>query len=245
MDGSTSGRVLRTWTSGAEESTAAIFARTRRFRAAGGAGLLALAAVLAWTAPGCGGGERQAEKAAPGGRNSGAIAEKPGPGEEAAGQVTELNREDAARRDSIALGGAENRPPAARFEVFPLTGYAGLTTLRFNANLSKDDQTDNPNLLKRWDYDGDGTWDSGAVRASRNRYMYDRAGIFRPRLLVEDTGGLRDSFVGPEVEIKDPCPAPDFELTDLNPQSRSYGKKYSLEDLRGHRVVVWFGAPSS
>ena len=152
----------------------------------------------------------------------------------------------AEPRGPVAAGGSGsgNQPPRASFEVFPLLGYAGLTAMRFNATLCRDDSTDNANLLKRWDYAGDGTWDVESQRASRTRHVYDRVGRFQPRLLVEDAGGLRDSITGPELVISEPCPAPDFELSDLNPHSRSYGQKVRLSQLRGHRVLVWYGTPS-
>ena len=220
----------------------------RGLRAAGGLALAVLAGLLLGAVPGCG-GDRASEKTA-GADGEQALAQHERAGTERRAkpeaestrtpQVNELNRPEAVS----AADSTGNHPPTARFEVFPLVGYAGLTTLRFNATLSKDAETDNPNLLKRWDYDGDGTWDSGAVRASRNRYVYDKPGRYQPRLLVEDAGGLRDSVVGPAIEIKAPCPAPDFQLSDLNPKSRSYGKKFSLEGLRGRRVIVWYGAPS-
>jgi PKD repeat protein len=195
--------------------------------------LLPLVALLLGSGWGCGGGDSRK-------------AESPRADASAEGQS----------QAPVGLGGAQasaaeprgsgsgNQPPRASFEVFPLLGYAGLTAMRFNATASRDDSTDSANLLKRWDFDGDGTWDQEFQHATRTRYVYERAGRFRPRLLVEDTGGLRDSIIGSELVIDEPCPAPDFELSDLNPHSRSHGQKVRLSQLRGHRVLVWYATPS-
>ncbi|MBP7669166.1 MAG: hypothetical protein KA123_01120 [Candidatus Eisenbacteria bacterium] len=177
---------------------------------------------------GCGGGGESGESG------------KQGKKSDVTPSVTEVSRPPSAS----AHGSKGNRPPEASFEVFPLTGYERLTAFRFNATLSKDDSTANELLLKRWDFDGDGAWDVNFQRASRMRHVFEKPGVFRPRLLVQDEGGLLDSIVGSEITIKAPCPAPEFELTDVNSHSRSFGKKIKLSDLRGHRVLVWFAMPS-
>ncbi|MFH1144884.1 MAG: PKD domain-containing protein [Candidatus Eisenbacteria bacterium] len=200
-------------------------------------GLLALS--LSGFLSACGGGER-----GEGGADKG-LAQGEGPQGAAAteGEVAPVAGE-AGPSGARAASSTGNQPPRAGFEVFPLSGYEGITSLRFNATLAKDDSTSNVNLLKRWDYDGDGTWDSAEQRASRVRHTYDQAGTYRPRLLVMDAEGLADSIVGPALEIRKPCPAPDFEMTDLNPNSKSYGEKFSLARLRDHRVIVWYTTPS-
>ena len=215
----------------------------------GSAALLILAVALSSTVCGCGRDRQGGGAADADGKLEDKRTENPAPeaspvdekgriaGEEQAGEATQ-----GAPAGTPDSGGSA--PPRARFEVFPLVGYAGLTAMDFNATLSKDDATDNPHLVKRWDYDGDGTWDTGPLRQSRTRYTYGKAGHFRPRLWIQDADGLQDSVVGSALEIKEPCPAPDFELTDVNPQSRSHGQKLSLERLRGKRVLVWYGMPS-
>ncbi len=180
---------------------------------------------------GCGGGGESGKGGEPGKRDKKT---------DVTPSVTEISRQPSAS----AHGGKDNRPPQAGFEVFPITGYERLTAFRFNATLSKDDSTSNELLLKRWDFDGDGAWDGNFQRASRMRHVFEKPGVFRPRLLVQDEGGLLDSIVGSEITIKAPCPAPEFELTDVNSRSRSFGKKVKLSDLRGHRVLVWFAMPS-
>jgi hypothetical protein len=137
-----------------------------------------------------------------------------------------------------------NRAPKARLEVSRLVGLSGLTGIDFDASFSSDDVNLTEELARRWDFDGDGTWDTGLSRSSRTTHVYDQAGRFRPRLLVIDSGGLADSIVGPELEIRAPCPPPDFALTDINPHSRSFQQRVRLSELRGRPVLAWFVAPT-
>ncbi|MCK4412218.1 MAG: hypothetical protein KAY32_01610 [Candidatus Eisenbacteria sp.] len=190
--------------------------------------------ILALLVASCGGEDRQMDDAGKASAASAVVAEPP------AAEVAEAPPAGIAE----AVSPVGNHPPRARFEVFPLRGFIGLTTLRFNANPCRDDSTHQRDLIKHWDFDGDGTWDMGPFRAIRLRHVYEEAGTFRPRLLVYDAGGLADSFVGPEIEIRQPCPAPDFELSDVNPSSPSYGQTISFKDLRGHRVMLWYATPA-
>ena len=182
----------------------------------GVAALVLSAAVIIWIGAGCGGGEQ-------------------GKGSDTAGK---------AGAEGSGAGASANRAPVARFEAFPIVGYEGMTAVRFDASLSSDDSTSSADLLKRWDYDGDGHWDGEALTAPRMRHIYEKAGEYRPRLMVIDAGGLVDSTVGDVIAIKRPCPAPDFTLADMNPNSKTYRQEISLSGLRGHRVLVWYGTPS-
>jgi len=137
-----------------------------------------------------------------------------------------------------------NRPPKARLQVSPLIGLSGLTGIDLDASLSSDDVSLASEMLRRWDYDGDGRWDTGLTHASRTTYVYEESGRYRPRVLVVDASGLADSTVGPEVEIRPPCPAPDFALIDVNPNSPGFQRVVRLSEQRGHPVLAWFVAPS-
>jgi PKD repeat protein len=186
-----------------------------------GPGLL----LLAFAGLACGGGER-------GGKHGDAKAAEPAPTRAA---------ESKPAPDSSPRPG---RPPRARFEAYPLEGLARLTAITFDASFSTDDRDLSSELLHQWDFDGNGTWDTGPTRADRTTFTYESAGRFRPRLRVIDSGGLADSLVGAEIAVRLPCPSPDFALTDVNPGSRSYGRTIRLSELRGHPVVAWFVAPT-
>jgi hypothetical protein len=139
---------------------------------------------------------------------------------------------------------AGSRPPKARLQIAPLVGLSGLTGIDLDASYSSDDASLPSELMLRWDYDGDGQWDTGFTHSSRTTHVYGASGRYRPRLLVVDGVGLADSTVGPELEIRPPCPAPDFALIDANPNSHSFQRTVRLSELRGHPVLAWFVAPT-
>jgi hypothetical protein len=147
-----------------------------------------------------------------------------------------------ARHKEVAANQArigENEPPRAHLKIVPGEGWAGLTMLHFDAGLSTDDFTKPAQLLKRFDYDGDGTWDTGLQRGSRVGWVLDLPGEYRPRVLVKDTGGLVDSVTADPIVIHPACPPPDFALLDVNPNSPTKGQTLRLSEQRGHPVLAW------
>jgi PKD repeat protein len=178
-----------------------------------------------------------------------ALGVAPGCGKKQPKQVTAESTGAAAAKPAAKKGGKSakgrtNRPPKARFEVNPLTGLSQLTGVDFDASFSSDDYNLSSELQHRWDFDGDGKWDTGFTVSERTTYVYPSPGRFRPRLLVVDAAGLADSTVGTEIVIQPPCPAPDFALRDVNPNSHGYGKVVRLSELKGKPVLAWFVAPT-
>ncbi len=139
---------------------------------------------------------------------------------------------------------AESKPPLVGFRVAPLEGWAELTYFRFDASLSSDEWDLTGQLEKRWDFDGDGTWDSEISRRTRVNHMYSEPGTYRPRLWVRNSSGQVDSLTGDPLDVYPACPPPDFALLDVNPNSASQGETFRLSDQRGHRVLLWYTAPS-
>ena len=99
-------------------------------------------------------------------------------------------------------------------------------------------------MRRRWDFTGDGELDTGFLRSDVVQWTYKRVGRFPPKLVVMDSGGLSDTCVGSEIEILSPCPAPDFALEDVNPNSPTKGKTYRLADFGDQQLVVWFAEPT-
>ncbi len=195
----------------------------------------ALSAVVALMLAGCGNGSERGEGGSASAASSTPAASVPDSAQTA---------EKPAASSAGAPGLRQNRRPKARLEVLPPVALTGLTSLSFDASYSTDDFDVSSELLKRWDFDGDGTWDTGFTRGSRAGHVFSDSGDFRPRLLVIDSGGLADSTVGSTIHVRAPCPAPDFALADINPNSATFHKTYRLSELRGHRVLAWFTAPS-
>ncbi len=132
-----------------------------------------------------------------------------------------------------------NAPPTARLEVRPAEGWAGLTMFHYDAGDCSDDSTHPSALVKRYDFDGDGTWDTGFQRGARVGHILGATGEYRPRVLVKDEGGLTDSATAGPVVVRPQCPPPDFALADLNPNSPTRGQTLRLSDQRGHPVLIW------
>ncbi|MCK4303456.1 MAG: hypothetical protein KAY24_04395 [Candidatus Eisenbacteria sp.] len=160
----------------------------------------------------------------------------------AAGQEIGSDRNGARSGGS---GGGENKSPKARFETLPVAGWANLTIFTLDASLSSDDRDLSGQLKKRWDFDGDGTWDMPFTRRVRTHHVYEQAGEVRPKLLIRDLGGMEDIFVGERILIRPACPPPDFSMVDANPNSLSFGQTCRLSEQRGRRVLLWYASPST
>lgn len=92
-----------------------------------------------------------------------------------------------------------NRPPTAFFE-YPSRWGNVQTQFYFRAWGSKDDQQGGSELDKRWDFDGDGIWDTPYSKDMEANHQYAVAGTYHPTLEVTDKQGLSDQF-SLEVEI--------------------------------------------
>ena len=112
----------------------------------------------------------------------------------------------------------ENAAPVASFVVATETVAANVAIL-VDASGSTDDQ-DLAALEVRWDWEDDGTWDTGFSTEKTAGHAYTTSGTKRIRLEVRDAGGLTASVTrGIEVTENDP-PTAAFEVNpsmgDLN-----------------------------
>ncbi len=97
-----------------------------------------------------------------------------------------------------------NTPPTANFSVDPPQGVVG-TLFFFDPDLSSDAEDSNAWLESRFDFDGDGTWDTawGNPTNPAVTYIYSAAGTYQAKLEIRDTGGLTDTAVV-TVQVGDP-----------------------------------------
>lgn len=86
----------------------------------------------------------------------------------------------------VSLG---NRPPTAFFET-PLVYGNSTTQFYFTVWGSRDDQTAVTELQKRWDFDGDGIWDTEFSADMEFYHQYSKAGRYETTLQVKDQEGL-------------------------------------------------------
>jgi hypothetical protein len=82
----------------------------------------------------------------------------------------------------------ENLPPSPRFTVSPMAGVVG-TEFTFDATPTTDDH-DTSELRFRWDFDGDGAWDTDWNAQRTARHTFDSEGSYSVILKVRDRAGL-------------------------------------------------------
>lgn len=82
----------------------------------------------------------------------------------------------------------ENKPPSPK--IFVATPYGNIATnFFFHAWLSLDDVTPPSQLLLRWDFDGDGKWDTGWSYEKELFHQFSEPGEFWVNMEAEDEGG--------------------------------------------------------
>jgi uncharacterized protein (TIGR02145 family) len=87
-----------------------------------------------------------------------------------------------------------NTAPMARFSINPATGTTG-TLFTFNPDASSDNEDIlSSDLQMRWDWENDGTWDTGFTALDEVSYQYAEEGTYTIKLEVMDTGGLTDTI---------------------------------------------------
>jgi len=106
-----------------------------------------------------------------------------------------------------------NTPPTAAFAVSPLGGDTG-TVWTFNASASHDLEDPTALLEVRWDWDGDGTWDTGWSSEKVATHQYASPGNYTVRLEVRDTDGLVN-VTTKYVPVEQPATPPSAEFPIL------------------------------
>lgn len=81
-----------------------------------------------------------------------------------------------------------NSPPIAAFSIDPPVGYT-TTVFQFDASASNDQEDAMEDLMFRWDFEGDGSWDTGWISNPVIEYQYTTGDSFQPKVEVKDTEG--------------------------------------------------------
>ena len=90
------------------------------------------------------------------------------------------------------LGGS-NTPPIAIFDVDPVSGNTS-TNFAFDASGSTDNEDPTSNLQVRWDFDGNGSWDTGWDYDKTTNHQYSSEGTYTAKIEVKDPEGLTDEY---------------------------------------------------
>jgi len=95
--------------------------------------------------------------------------------------------------DYIIVSGGSNTPPTALFTVSPSNGTTS-TNFAFDASGSTDNEDPTSNLQVRWDFDGDGSWDTGWNTVKTINHQYGSESTYAAKLEVKDTEGLINQY---------------------------------------------------
>lgn len=85
-----------------------------------------------------------------------------------------------------------NEPPLAAIEVSPSMGDVTML-FSFDASDSWDAEDDSSSLEVRWDFDGDGEWDTDWSTEKAATHQYTAPGTYTVKVEVRDTDGLTDN----------------------------------------------------
>lgn len=94
-------------------------------------------------------------------------------------------------------------PPSPRFTVSPDTIYKRMEVV-FDPAGSLDKESPFERLQFRWDFNGDGVFDSDYGKYARIRFTYENYGMYKPVLEVMDSNGYKAS-VSKTVLIRERC----------------------------------------
>lgn len=140
----------------------------------------------------------------------------------------------------ITLQIVRNTPPTARLTVREKLGTVK-TTFHFDAGASTDDQSDTRQLLARWDYNGDGVWDTEFATAKTATYTYPRVGRYRPAVQLRDHAGLLATAT---TDLEVAKPGPPRAAFVLTPQVGTFATNFQL-DASGSADPSGVGGPLS
>ena len=108
-------------------------------------------------------------------------------------QVTIKNISGKTDSKSLEILVQENLPPVANFEIFPSERYED-TIFTFDASSSYDNEDNFEDLFFRWDFEGDGNWESEWGKEYIKDHQYEFPGEYGADLEVKDSKGLISRF---------------------------------------------------
>ena len=104
-------------------------------------------------------------------------------------------------------------PPEASYVVSPENGKT-TTTFSFNTSGTTNPGMENPQLFFRWDWDGDGIWDTHFSKNKEYSHRYFTPGSYVAYMEVRNAEGLMDTLSRPiEVERGNSAPYPSLSVT--------------------------------
>lgn len=115
----------------------------------------------------------------------------------------------------------DNQSPTASIAVNPETGTIN-TIFGFDATASTDPETPEENLVVRWDWEGDGTWDTDYSNNKTADHQYTVAGSYNAKVEVKDESGST-ATADKQITVEDACPTKLVDPRD--------GKEYATIEI--------------
>lgn len=103
-------------------------------------------------------------------------------------------------------------PPDTKLAITPAQGHI-FTIFQLDASATRDDEDSSNQLSFRWDFEGDGQWDTGFGDSAKISHQYPETGLFTPEIQVKDPSGLigtgsstiRVTLVDPRLQASFRC----------------------------------------
>lgn len=98
----------------------------------------------------------------------------------------------------------EKLPPVAKFSITPSKGNTESIFI-FDASLSRNDNNSQDNLKVRWDWDGDGIWDTKFSSELTQQHQFNNSGIYTINIEIKDKDGQR-AYLTRELTVTETGP---------------------------------------
>ncbi len=132
----------------------------------------------------------------------------------------------------------KNEPPKAVFQVDKIKAPKN-SIFKFDTSLSSDDQYGKYDLYYRFDFDGDGEFDTTFQNKNIWNHAYSEVGKYKVRMEVRDKEGL-SSFAEIEVEILDDNkPIAMINIENLNDRQFKFDASQSYDDFTESRKLKY------
>jgi len=101
-------------------------------------------------------------------------------------EVKDTEGEIDETTQNVSVSGGSNTPPTALFTISPSSGTTS-TNFAFDASGSTDPEDPTSDLQVRWDFDGNGSWDTGWDTDKTENHQYGSEGTYIVKMEVKDT----------------------------------------------------------
>lgn len=105
-------------------------------------------------------------------------------------------------------------PPSPQFSIYPDTIYRE-TDLIFNPAASLDKESPFETLKFRWDFNGDGTFDTDYEKYRKVSYKFDKSGLYEPILEVMDSN-KRKAKIAKKLLVRERCSQDMASVIDMD-----------------------------